>query len=58
MTGKRLQGFGLGGNLAVDFAVFLENIPTNSRGDPRHPSASTPFSRQGWNLALAVFEMP
>ena len=29
---RLLQGFGLGGNLAVDFSLFMEFVPTNSRG--------------------------
>lgn len=29
---RLLQGFGLGGNLAVDFSLFIEFAPTNSRG--------------------------
>ncbi len=33
---RLIQGFGLGGNLAVDFSLFMEFVPTNARG-----SAST-----------------
>jgi putative MFS transporter len=29
---RLLQGFGLGGNLAVDFSLFMEFVPTTSRG--------------------------
>jgi putative MFS transporter len=29
---RLLQGFGLGGNLAVDFSLYMEFVPTNMRG--------------------------
>ena len=29
---RLLQGFGLGGNLAVDFSLFMEFVPTKARG--------------------------
>ncbi len=30
--GAYAQGFGLGGNLAVDFSLFMEFVPSNVRG--------------------------
>ena len=32
VTCRAVQGFGLGGNLAVDFSLFMEYVPTESRG--------------------------
>jgi MFS family permease len=52
------QGFGLGGNLAVDFAIFLENVPTILRG--RLTTLLTIFATLGSlsSAGLAVTPLP
>ena len=52
---RLLQGFGLGGNLAVDFSLYMEFVPTNMRG--KSSMVLTVFASLGSMSAAALAYM-